>query len=469
MHGFLTDRISHAPRPIMEVAGHLYGRIPFSLRAGRDFRETKALLENTQSWSRIKLQELQMQELARLLKHAYTYVPYYHHLFDETGLKPEAVHDFLDFEKIPFLTKDVINKNLDSLKATNYPEKDFNKVTTGGSSGIPLVFYQQEGFSKAREMAFIGMLWERVGFQLGRDKRLILRGQVVDNRSGMDYSPVTKELICSTYSMDDEHLLNYFARMKAQNYRFIHGHVSSIALFAQFLLEKNLSHQLQAVLGASEKVFPFQRELVAKSFNTRLFSWYGQSEQVVLAGECEYSENYHIYPEYGYTELIDDDGVRISDPGKQGEIVGTSFNNYAMPLIRYRTGDIGKYSSDRCKCGREYELFEDVEGRNYEYIWTKDGRRISLTGLIFGQHFRAFERIKKMQLYQERAGQVEIRIVKSSAYSHLDETEIKSVILKAAVSGLEVSFNYVDDIPHTERGKHQFLIQASPNRLETIQ
>jgi phenylacetate-CoA ligase len=450
------------PYPLDVGLKYVYGCIPVQYRLGSEFVKTYAFLQDSQWWDRAKLETYQLQQLQKLLDHAYKNVPYYRSLFDSLGLRPEHVQDFSDLERIPFLTKEIIRNNLSMLKATNFPDRAFAGTTTGGSSGTPLSFYNQRGYSRARERAFIATLWDRVGFRYGKDARLVLRGHVVESDSGVEYRPVEKELICSTYHMDDDHLWAYFRQMKDQRIRFVHGHVSSVAIFAQFMVEQGLSHNLQAVLGASEKVYPFQRELTHKAFGTRIFSWYGQSEQVVLAGECELSEYYHIFPEYGFTELVDENGKRISSAGKAGEIVGTGFNNYVMPFIRYRTGDIAKYASDSCDCGRAYRLLEDVEGRTCEYVFTEDGRKVSLTGLVFGQHFRAFERIKKIQLYQDKEGQLEIRIVKSSDYSSEDEHEVRTAIQKAVRSGLEMTFCYVNDIPQTGRGKHRLLIQKLP-------
>lgn len=458
----LQEIVKSSPYPIQQGIKHVYGLLPPRIRYGRVFWETYKFLQKSQWWNRKKLEEYQMQQLKNLLKHAYENVPYYRRIFNENGIKPKNIQNFSDFCTIPFLTKEIIRENLEELKSTNFSPRDFVKLTTGGSSGIPLHFFIQKAYSEERENAFIVTLWNRIGLRYDRDKRLALRGFIVRKNSGIEYNPHRKELICSTYHMDDEHLRQYFQRMKKEQIRFIHAHPSSAAIFAQFVLEKGLSYDLHAVLGASEKVFPFQRELILKAFRTRLFSWYGQTEQAILAGECELSENYHIFPEYGITEIIDENGKRITSPGISGELIGTGFNNYAMPLIRYRTGDIAKYSSTSCKCGRSYSLLESIEGRSYEYIVTRDGRRVSLTGLIFGQHFKAFERIKKMQLYQERKGELEIRIVRSPNYTQEDDNEIIKTIQASVKFGLNIIIRYVDHIPETERGKHQFLIQKLP-------
>ena len=75
-----------------------------------------------------------------------------------------------------------------------------------------------------------------------------------------------------------------------------------------------------------------------------------------LAGECECSKNYHIFFEYGYFELVDENGNVIEDANKQGEIVVTSFEMTAMPLIRYKTGDFAEYVAGKCDVPYEVKL-----------------------------------------------------------------------------------------------------------------
>jgi len=335
-------------------------------------------------------------------------------------------------------------------------------MTTGGSSGTPVTVYWQVGYSNARDAAFMQALWRRVDCSL-TSKRMVLRGPIVDSSSHMVYKPATRELICSTYHLDDEQMAAYLSAMKARGIRVIHGHVSSVATFASYLVRHRIVYPLHAVLGASEMVFPFQRELVRKAFGARLFSWYGQSERVVLAGECEVSSKYHVFPEYGILELIDEKGALITKPGVAGEIVGTGFNSFAMPLIRYRTGDIGVYASEvTCACGRTYPVLESLEGRKYEYVVSSDGARISLTGLIFGQHFSAFQNIHRLQIYQDVPGIIEVRVLRSGGYTKRDEEEVVTIIERAGAGRIRCHVVYPDDIPLTPAGKHRFLIQRIP-------
>ena len=196
--------------------------------------------------------------------------------------------------------------------------------------------------------------------------------------------------------------------------------------------------------------------------DTRVYSWYGQSERVILAGECEHNSSYHIFPFYGIVELLDKDGEVIEEPGQRGEIVGTGFLNTIAPFIRYRTGDIGMYDDFiTCKCERSYRRLKTVEGRKQDYIITGTGKKVPLTAFVFGQHFRAFEKLYKMQLYQDKAGEITVRIIPKGSYSTTDEEEIRRKMSNAVDGDILINFDSVKEVQKTASGKELFLIQKT--------
>jgi len=92
------------PKSVQYAAGYAYGVIPPSIRYGKVFRETYAFLQESQWWSREQLEEYQLEQLSKLLHHAYENVPYYRRVFDERGLKPRDIQDLKDLQKLPYLT-----------------------------------------------------------------------------------------------------------------------------------------------------------------------------------------------------------------------------------------------------------------------------------------------------------------------------------------------------------------------------
>lgn len=435
----------------------LYYLIPPTLRPG-PYGKTFNFIENSEYWNKDDHIQYQTIQMRKLIAHAYQNVKYYRKLFESNRLKPSDFLSLNDLQKLPFLTKEIVRNNINDLKADNYKRYNFRQSTTGGSSGEPLFFFEQRFHSEIKELAFVHKLWERIGFHPGA-KRAVLRGPVTDSKEKLRYDRITKQLLLSSYHTDDYHLHKFYNEIARRNIRFLHAHISAAATFANFLVKNNLKLPLKAVLGASENVFPMHRELIENAFGTRLFSFYGQSEHVVMAGECEHSSAYHIFPQYGITELIDENGNNIHQNGQIGEIVGTGFNNYAMPFIRYKTGDMAEFFNGDCPCGRKYDTFKTIQGRSNEYIYTSDDRKITTTGLIYGRHLRAYKKIEKIQVYQDTVGIIEIRIVKKPEYRKQDELEISSAIEKAVTKGLKIKFSYVDDIPLTNRGKHKFILQ----------
>ena len=99
------------------------------------FIHTYTLLKESQWWSKEQIEEYQLQQLKKLLTHAYENVTYYTKLFNKLDLKPEDINSFQDLQKIPYLTKEMVRKNFSALKATNYPEHRFENLSTGGSTG----------------------------------------------------------------------------------------------------------------------------------------------------------------------------------------------------------------------------------------------------------------------------------------------------------------------------------------------
>jgi phenylacetate-CoA ligase len=214
-------------------------------------------------------------------------------------------------------------------------------------------------------------------------------------------------------------------------------------------------------LLCAENLYQEQKELFREVFKARVYCSYGHAEDCFMAGFCDQEDYYHAYSEFGYAELVDQHGrVLPWTEGQRGEIVGTALINDVMPLIRYRTGDIAVAGPPECSCGRRYPLLKFIEGRKQEYVVTADGRTIALTALVFGQHWDAFVKMRQIQFVQEEPGRILVRIVKEPAFVEEDEREIREKMCRAVGSGLDVTFDYVNYIPPTARGKHIFLKQS---------
>jgi phenylacetate-CoA ligase len=430
------------------------------------FLKKYLFLKQSQWWSKERLDQYQWQQLKKVLTHAYEKVPYYRKMFDNLEINPHDFKTFEDLQKLPLTSKDVVRNHFNEMIAKNFSSNQLEYVTTGGSTGNPLELYYEKGVSRAKEWAFIKTLWDMVDYHFW-DKCVLLRGNIVrTSRSSklFEYSFFGRWLILSGYHMDEKNIELYEEKIRKFKPRFIQAYPSTITLLARYMEEHGVTPFLsvKAVLLSSENLYPWQRTFLEDVLHTRVYSFYGLAEQCALAGECESNTEYHIFPEYGYVELLGKDGKPITKEGELGEIVATGFNNYAMPFIRYRTRDIALYTNKKCSCGRNYSLLLDVQGRMQDFFVSKKGILIPLTGGTEGLVLDVSRYVDKSQFYQEKKGEVILKIVKRKGYSQNDTQNILKALENRYGSDLFFKVEFVEDIPRTKAGKFLYLIQKIP-------
>lgn len=454
----IKEKIKYFPNFIKAPAKNIYNSIPEYIKGSSCFKEKYKFLEKSQYWTKSQHEEYQMEQLNKLIKHAYETVPYYKKIFIERGLTPKSIQNFNDLKQLPYLSKEIIQNNLNDLVSNKYNKNNMVYVTTSGSTGIPMAFYDQKYLATDLENAFMFNQWNRVGFDINKRNRcVILRGNILKN--GIS-KKVGDQLILSSFHLSEDNMKKYIKMIEDFQPDFIQAYPSSIDILSDFIIDNGIFiklKQLKAILCGSENIYAFQRKKIEKAFNTRVYSWYGHTEKCCLSGECEKSDYYHIFSEYGYTELINENGKDVTEEGEVGEIVATGFNNYIVPFIRYKTMDLAVNTNEMCSCGRNYRLIKNIQGREQEQIVTKNGTKIS--NMIFTQHYNVFEKIKIMQLEQNEIGKVVVKIVKKENFNNDDLNEMINKIKSIVGKQLDIKVKFVTNINRTIAGKYKFLIQ----------
>jgi len=421
-------------------------------------------LRQSESWSRDQIRDFELAELRRVLTFAYNHTAGYRKLFDESGVKASDIERAEDLRNFPLITKEDIRDNLEAFSA-DVPARFY--VTTGGSSGIPMGMYRDKT-AFAKELASKAHQYHRIGWREG-DRQMVIRGLSIDTADKTEFALDLNELRCSTYEFVPETLAYYVEKAGDYQPEWLRCYPSAGYILASFIQENRLAFpKLKGVLCASEMLFEFQKDLMAEVFQTRIFSHYGHYELAALAGYCELTDDYHVLPQYGYVELIDDEGKSVTEPGRAGEIVATSFITTATPFIRYRTGDIAVLKGWGCEsCGRQYQIWEKVVGRRQEMIVSKTGRMLSMT--MLNMHDDIYEHLRQYQFFQQTAGKIEFRFVPKERLSSENVVEIKHRLLARIGEGFELEMVEVPQILLTKRGKHRSLVQMLELKSDNIE
>lgn len=430
--------------------------VPFSWLAGKSYRSTYSRGYWIDKASREEVWQYQEQELGKVLWFAVAQVPAYR------SLRPivERLTPFEALKAFPFLDKDTVQTN-----QRDYLPRDFNKIshyetTTGGTSGNQLKIFLDDN-AQSVELGFMHRQWQRVGYTT-RHRKATFRGVSFSNlRPGVfwQHNPVYNELQFSPFHMSEGNLEAYIDQILHFAPAYFHGYPSALDVLAEYVLRHRITDKMppiKAVLLGSEGASEAQRERIEQAFRTRVYSWYGHSERVVLAGECEKNSTYHHFPDYGILEIIDDNDNTCDREGDRGEIIGTGLFNRCMPLIRYRTGDYATRLDSQCDCGRCWDRFTDVEGRwKQDMVIGRSGARISMAAL--NMHGPLFERVVRYQYYQDKPGICVLKVMVVPEFTERDRTDIAKAY--DAKVGNEVQFHVkvVEEIPLTTRGKLKIL------------
>ena len=317
-----------------------------------------------------KIKELQSEKLIKQVKNVYENVEYYHTLMDEKGVKPEDIKSVDDLHKLPFLTK------ADLREAYPYglmarPLSDCVRIhSTSGTTGKRVVaFYTQHDIDIwedccARAITAVGGTKDDV-CQVAYGYGLFTGGAGLNGGS--------HKVGCLTLPMSSGNTERQIQFMMDLKSTIICCTPSYAAYIAETLKEMGYTKDdisLKAGIFGAEAWTEEMRRDIENSLGIKAYDIYGLTE---LAGpgvsfECEAQSGMHINEDHYIAEIIDPDTGEVLPEGSKGELVLTSVDKEAFPLLRYRTRDICVLTREKCSCGRTFIKMTKPMGRSADML-----------------------------------------------------------------------------------------------------
>jgi phenylacetate-CoA ligase len=452
----------HSPILLQHAATSLWGWKLNRGKYGRYYHDYVALLKDAQWRSEGELRDRQNANLRKLVSHAYHTVPYYRELFRKLKLTPADIVTSHDLAKIPVLDKATLRREGPRLRSEGFPRHHTRTAPTSGTSGMPLTIFLSQNCHE-REYAFQDMHYSWAGFNRGEPLATFTGTMSVPARQ--DRPPfwrtnrAANQIIFSARHMSAETLPFYAAALSAMRPALINGYPSAIFLLARFL-DEHQQHGIRpkAVFTSSETLQDFQRTTITKAFGCPVFNWYGNTECVAHTTECECGGQ-HNQLLHSVLEVVDNAGNPTRD-GQAGHVIGTGLDNWAMPLIRYRVGDVAITTSRKCPCGRGYPLIENITGRIEDYIVTPEKRHVPAVALT--HVFTESPGVREAQLIQERVDLLRVQIVQAETYSGADRRNAERQLRLRLGNSMRFQIEVVPEIPLQESGKRRYFISRLP-------
>lgn len=423
-------------------------------------------LKKTQWLSRDELRSLQETQLRKLIRHAYHHVAYYRELFDRLQLRPDDIRTIEDLRKLPFLTKDIVRENIYfDLLSDNHSKRRILKVTTSGSTGEPFTCYADQSQLEIRWATTLRCT-EWTGYRFG-DRQARLWHQTL----GMTWTQIIREkidawfnrrLFIPAFEMSDETIARFVNRLRRYRPVLVDGYAESFNFLANHLRNNRVDGFRPKAILSSAQVLPDQsRRMIEGTFGCGVFDKYGSREFSGIAYECENHSGHHVMDESYIVEILKNG--EPARPGEIGEVVITDLNNFCLPYIRYRIGDlaVAMDNSVSCGCGRGLSRIGRIEGRVQAVIRGANGTY--LPGTFFAHFFKDYEHIiRQYQVIQERPDSITLNIVKANRFDSSAFSEILGALHRYLGEATNINVAFVDRIAMVRTGKHL----GSINRLE---
>ena len=431
-----------AKKFISKVAWHAYNTYRKGVSYRSQLSQTAALLNAP----REDILAFQRDQLEKLLRHAYQTTPYYRELF-----KIESPH----ISQIPPLEKRNIREQLERLCSEAFPREQRVMNATGGSTGAPLTFYQDRSYWNQRNLSvYYFDRW--AGWDFG-EPQLIIWGALADLEGDEHWKYQLNNFWRNHYWLNGFHLTDAtmrtaFRQMDRCPPQTILAYPSSLYQFAAFLFENGLAPKwdLKGIITSAEMLHSHYRSLVETVFSTRVYNRYGGREVGLIAMECA-EGRMHINCHDLYLEI--DSPNPYTEPG---DILITQLNNYAMPFIRYRIGDIGRLSDEICPCGNQLPILAELLGRSTATFRTRTDTLIH--GGYFTQQFYNVIGVDQFQLIQETLKHCVLKLIINTQWTEATRRYMVQRIQGALGADVIVTVKFVEEIPLPTSGKREFTI-----------
>lgn len=396
--------------------------------------------------SESELENIQKQRLKEILTYAKTYVPYY------KKINANTLSDF------PILTKSILRDFKTELISSEFNINLLDKHHSSGSSGTQSFTYMTKKhtfYLRALQTHW----WQWSDYSIGDN---LLQFGISQKRS---FLKKLKDIFfrCTyikAFGLSENDLKNTLKKVSKKKRLFIAGYPSVINQLAKASINSGLKPNVIGVICFGDKLFDTYKTTIKQAFgnNINLVDTYGCAEGLLMACKIDL-DFYYIMSPHVYIEIVDNHGKPLKN-GEMGHVLVTCLTNKAMPLIRYKLGDLAiklpkeKYPNKRLL---NYPLLQKVIGRETDIIKTTKGITLnihSFTGIL--EYYQA---IKQYKIIQNNLESITIVYIVDSKheFNKIILNEIKTKLNILTNHCLNIIFKEVNEISPTKSGKPQII------------
>jgi phenylacetate-CoA ligase len=410
-----------------------------------------------QWWPRPELEELQLQRLRRLVKHAASEVPFYRRLYAGAGVGVPEITSVDDLRRLPVVRR----QDIQALPGEDLVAGGTNlarciRTRTSGSTGVPLEVLSSRSDRSVFNPSFFRVYlawglrpWHRLTYFQARPETLRIRSWY----EGLGI--FRRQML---FSLDEP--AHWIEAIRTWRPHLIHGYSLTLKLLAEAVTRAGVDDlRVPLVVSTSGVLDEVGRTMLRTALGAQVVDIYASEEAgSVIAWECPRCEGYHLCTDTVVAELLKDG--RPARPGEDAEVVVTNLSNFTMPLIRYEQGDIVRVSDRTPVCGRGFPLIESVCGRAGDYVVLPSGRR--LTPHPFFLVLDHAMGVGCWQVVQEAIDHIVVRTTVGAGLERADVEGIRRGLAELVGDGVRIDVAVVENLRKSPAHKLRSVVSLLP-------
>lgn len=408
------------------------------LKVLREFEEIGVAENDLEKYKNLRLKEL--------LSHTHKTVPFYNNISS------------MDINDWPVIDKTQIRDNYNKFLSSDYSKDSLITMSTSGSTGTPFVSYQDANKKKHvnAETIFYN---SKVGFEIGK-KIIYFRSIVGEVKKSKLQQFLQNICLIDCMDLSDDGIrknLDIISKNTRHSPAMVMGYASTFDAFARFFqrygddLAKKCD--VYGMVSGSEMLNDGTRKTLEKAFDCKCVSRYANEENGFLGQDEDVNNEFLNNRASYYIEILKFDSDIPVDKGEIGRIVVTDYFNFAMPLIRYDTGDTGTWKRYQ-KNGIKRSVIASFGGRRIDQIYDCDGDPVSgfsITNLMW-----SYPLVIQYQFIQKGKNRYDMRL--NVGNNKIKEKELLADLQKIVGKEAIIKLQYVDEIPVLASGKRKYIV-----------
>jgi phenylacetate-CoA ligase len=409
--------------------------------------------EQSQWWPLERLQELQLQQFAQVFRHALATVPFYRERFAPWS---GGVMSWERYRELPVSSRPDIQLAGTAMHSSAPPQAHGPGISTqsSGSTGSPMV---------TLGTAWTQMLWsalllrDHIWHRREFDGKLAAIRSKTEDGVFADWGPATSAFatgpsVVRSLVIDIDEQLRW---LEAENPDYVLSFATNLQALARRSLELGVRlPRLKQARTFGETLLPDARDIVRKAWGVGIADSYSSEELGYIALQCPEHEHYHLQSESLIVEVLDADGAPCA-PGETGQVVVSTLHNFAMPLLRYASGDYAEVG-DPCACGRGLPVLKRIVGRQRNMLLRPDGVRYWPSFPM--QQWGDAAPVQQIQLLQDAIDHIEVRVVMPRDFAAGERERLTAALLGSLGYPFRITLRRVESIPRGAGQKYEDFI-----------